>query len=210
MGLTTDMGRRIELVSMDPRFHNISIALYRQGDRGEAVFLVHSYSRKEGTQQRIELVAKAMATLGGMESVPQDLKKLRFPCCADHRLACRRVFLEACKLDPNLPIEARPLSILDKKSNRTITLSHQGEGIYHLTADGADEERISAVAGGLIKLGQMQAVETGKDRVAFSCGQPHDALIGLLLIRALNVRAVLREQEMVASRGILSAPSAQQ
>jgi hypothetical protein len=45
--------------------------------------------------------------------------------------------------------------------------------------------------------------------VAFGCKQTHDSLVGLLLVRALNVRAVLREQEMTASRGVLSAPSAQ-
>jgi hypothetical protein len=31
----------------------------------------------------------------------------------------------------------------------------------------------------------------------------------MLLVRALNVRAVLREEEMSASRGVLAAPSAQ-
>lgn len=212
MSLTTDLGRRIELVSMDPHFHNISIALYRQEDSKGTVFLVHSYSGKEGTPRRVEFVAQAMAVLGGMEPVAREPKKLRFPCHVDHQLACRRVFLEAGKLDPNVPFEARPLNLLDKKSNRTITLAYQGKGIYHLSADGAEEEkanRISAVAGGLIKLGQMQMVEPASNRVAFSCGQAHDALVGLLLIRALNVRAILRELEMAASRGILSAPSAQ-
>jgi len=57
--------------------------------------------------------------------------------------------------------------------------------------------------------GQMQIGVSGGDSVTFSCGQAHDALVGLLLVRALNVRAVLREQEMTASRGVLSAPSAQ-
>ena len=212
MSRTTDLGRRIELVSMDPHFHNISIALYRQKTGQGAVFLVHSYSGKEGTQQRIEFVASAMTVLGGMETLPREPQKLRFPCQVEHRLACRRVFLEACKLDPNAPLEARPLSILDKKSSRTISLSYQGEGTYRLTADGEETDkagRISAVAGGLMKLGEMQTVDAAGDRVAFSCGQPHHALVGLLLIRALNVRAVFRELEMAASRGVLSAPSAQ-
>jgi hypothetical protein len=45
--------------------------------------------------------------------------------------------------------------------------------------------------------------------VAFPCGAEHDALIGLLLVRAQNLRAVLREEEMQSTRGVLSAPSAQ-
>src|SRR5262249_12469100 len=99
-----------------------------------------------------------------------------------------------------------------KKSNQTIKVLSQGKGVYSLTADGAGPEkdsRISAVANGLQKLAQMQSLEPGGDRVAFACGYSHDALVGLLLGRALNVRAVLREQELAASRGVLSAPSAQ-
>jgi hypothetical protein len=212
MGETIDLGRRIELVPMDPHFHNISIALYRQETGDGPVFLVHSYSNREGARQRLEFVARAMAVLGGLELIPGETRKLRFPCRAEHAFACRRVFLEACKLDPNQPIEPRPLQILDKKSNRTITVSSQGHGIYLLAADGEELDkasRIEAVAKGLLKLGQMQVGVTGGDSVTFGCGQAHDALVGLLLVRALNVRAILREQEMTASRGVLSAPSAQ-
>jgi hypothetical protein len=212
MGETIDLGRRIELVPMDPHFHNISIALYRQDTSDGPVFQVQSYSNREGAGQRVEFVARAMALLGGLESVAGETRKLRFPCRAEHIFACRRVFLEACKLDPSQPVEPRPLQILDKKSNRTITVSSQGKGVYLLAADGEELDkasRIEAVANGLLKLGQMQIGVSSGDSVIFSCGQAHDALVGLLLVRALNVRAVLREQEMTASRGVLSAPSAQ-
>ena len=212
MGRTTDLGRRVELISMDPHFHNISIALYRQEVGGSPTFTVQSYSGKEGSQQRLQFVMRAMTLLAGLEFVPDQTHKLQFPCHAEHLLACRRAFLEVCKLDPALPIEKRPLTILDKKSNRTITVNSLGGGIYHLTADGEETDkanRIAAVANGLLKLGQMQAPDSNGDRVAFGCGQSHDALVGLLLIRALNVRAVLREQELAAARGVLSAPSSQ-
>jgi hypothetical protein len=101
---------------------------------------------------------------------------------------------------------------LDKKSGRTVTVTSQGSGAYLLTADGDEQDKVSrvaAIANGLVKLGQMLGAEPAGDRVVFECGQAHDALVGLLLVRALNVRAVLREQEMAASRGVLSAPSAQ-
>ena len=212
MGETIDLGRRMELVPMDPHFHNISIALYRQVGGNGPVFLVHSYSKRDGTRRRVEFVARAMAILGGLELLPGESLKLRFPCRAEHPFACRRVFLEACKLDPGQPIEPRPLQILDKKSNRTITVTSQGNGVYLLAAGGEELDkasRIAAVTNGLMKLGQMPVDVSGGDSVAFACGQPHDSLVGLLLVRALNVRAVLREQEMTASRGILSAPSAQ-
>jgi hypothetical protein len=56
----------------------------------------------------------------------------------------------------------------------------------------------------------MSKSETEPAQVAFACGQSHDALVGLLLVRALNVRAVLREEEVQATRGTLAAPSTQQ
>ena len=210
MGETLDLGRRIELVPMDPHFYDITIALYRQQrDEGPA-FLVHTYSRLEGAKGRIESVIRGMEILGGMELTPDGL--LHFPCWSEHELACKRVFLEACKLDPGEAVERRPLNIMDKKSGLNIPVLGLGDGTYQVTADGegkGKERRISAIAGGLIKLGQMLEVDQSLDKVGFPCEYSHDALVGLLLVRAPNVRAIVREQDMAASRGVLSAPSQQ-
>ncbi len=212
MALTGDLGHRVDLVSMDPHFQDISIGLYQRWIDNIPIFLVHSYSNKEKVHERLHFVARAMVILGGLEPVESTQLRLQFPCHAEHTLACRRVFLEACKLNPDEPVQPRPLRILDKKSGRTITVLGQGGGAYQLIADGEESDkssRLAAVANGLMKLGQMQPTESAGDCVSFSCGHPHDALVGLLLVRALNVRAILREQEMAATRGILSAPSAQ-
>lgn len=212
-----DIGRRIELIPIDPHFHDITIGLYRQQTvnattgKDFPVFLVHTYSQIAGVAERIDSVRQAMQTLGGMLKTPEGL--LYFPCNGAHEAACRRVFLEACKLASNTPVEPRPLNILDKKSRLTITVDSIGKGIYRVTAEiegRSAARRISAIVGGLMKLGEMQSIETDKkDTVAFACAQPHDALIGLLLTRAPNVRVVLREEEMEASRGVLTAPSQQ-
>lgn len=217
MRSVVDIGRRIELIPIDPHFHDITIGLYRQQivdattGRNSPVFLVHTYSHISGVAERIEGVRAAMQILGGMLRTADGL--LYFPCNRAHEAACRRVFLEACKLAPNTHIEPRPLSILDKKSQLTITVDSTGKGVYRVAAEGEGRgaaRRISAIAGGLMKLGEMESVETGnKDTVAFACAHSHDALIGLLLMRAPNVRIVLREEEMGASRGVLTAPSQQ-
>ena len=212
-----DIGRRIELIPIDPHFHDITIGLYRQQitdpNLGKAfpAFLVHTYSQFSGATERIEEVIESMQILGGMLKTPDGL--LYFPCKDAHEAACRRVFLEACKLASNTKTEARPLNILDKKSQLMITVDSIGSGIYRVTANGEGRgaaRRISAIAGGLMKLGEMEAIETdNKDTVGFACGHSHDALVGLLLIRAPNVRVALREEEMGAARGVLSAPSQQ-
>ncbi len=210
MGQIVDIGKRIELVPMDPHFHDITIALYQQGQDESPLFLVHTYSQMEGVQGRIQFAIETMTHLGNL--VEDTNRLLRFPCEAAHQLACRRAFLESCKLSPNDSAERRPLQILDKKSGLTITVDSLGQGIYQVQADGEGrraDRRISAIAGGLIKLGEMEEVDGTLDKVAFPCGHSHDALLGLLLVRAPNVRAIVREQEMAASRGVLAAPSQQ-
>ncbi|MDP6709361.1 MAG: hypothetical protein QF893_23735 [Alphaproteobacteria bacterium] len=208
-----DLGRRIELVSMDPHCHDISIGLYeRSGPAGGPEFLVHTYSRHEDAAARIDAVTAAMAALGGMAAVDGDARGLRFPCGNEHRAAVKRIFLEACKLAPSADVVARPLTIHDKKSGLEIEAAHAGEGCYRLGAAGeaeGSERRVAAVTRGLMKLAEMQPVADSYDSVAFDCGQAHDALVGLLLGRALNVRAAIREIEEAASRGMLAAPGAQ-
>jgi hypothetical protein len=209
MALTLDLGRRIELVSMDSRFHDISIALYRQEQDGRPVLVVHSYSGLDGVSERVDFVGHAMTVLGGVVGNGQQI---RFPCGDTHEFAARRLFIEACKLDPSVDVTARPLTVFDKKSNAEVTVASLGEGVYRLTGDGYDEKSVKrrlAIGAGLVKLGQMGWVEGDQERFAFRCGHSHDRLVGLLLTRALNARGVEREEQMAAARGQLLAPSAQ-
>lgn len=209
MGETVNIGRRIELVPMDSTFHDISVALYRQEKDYGPVYLVHTYSRQTGADERVAAIVGAMCTFGGMEKTADGF--LQFPCRKAHGLAVKRVFLEACKIASGEDIVPKPLHIVDKKSGLNIEVVSHGDGVYQVTADGESKDkdrRISFIAGGLIKLAELE--DRSADTIAFECGHAHDALIGLLLVRAPNVRAVLREQEMTASRGVLAAPSQQE
>lgn len=210
MSQTPYIGKRIELVSMDPHFHDISIALYQQEQEGRLVYLVHSYSRKEGAGDRIASLVSTMKILGGLEAEDDGL--LYFPCGEAHEQAVKRIFLDSCKADPATRVSAQPLNIHDRKTGCEIKASYGGDGIYQMSSEDTEqncERRVMAVTRGLLKLAQMDEVEESHDKVAFSCGQSHDALIGLLLIRAPNVRAAIREAEMMASRGVLAAPASQ-
>ena len=214
MAHIVDLGRRIELVPIDPHFHEITLALYHRPPEqgGPDTFLVHSYSGRDGTPARIEFVVHAMQVLGGMVAAAPGSQTLRFPCGHFHAAACKRIFLEACKVGPEAELAKRGLTIFDKKSERTVQVDSNGGGRYLVTAGDADEvglRRAAAVAAGLAKLAQLTPLDE-PGGVAFACGQAHDSLIGLLLQRALNVRAVLREEGLTASRGVLAAPSAQQ
>lgn len=210
MAKIADLGNRIELLSMDSNFHDISLGLYEQlGADGVAEFMVHSYSSKDGVAARSAFIMQAMQAMGGLEASPEG--RLRFACGDDHRLACKRLFIEAGKLANDAPFEAKPLTIHDKKSGFDITVSAISAGAYHVAAKNEPEggaRRARAIAGGLRKLTEMAAGED-ENQAVFTCGQAHDALVGLMLIRALNVRAVLRAEDAAAAQGVLAAPSAQ-
>jgi hypothetical protein len=204
-------GCRIELVPMDEHCHDITIALYRRDLDGRATGLVHTYSSRAGAPERVAFVTRAMAVLGGLE-VDGDTGAVGFDCGSWHEAAIRRAFLEACKLATGAVVAARPLAVEDRRTGQQITVERLGGGSYRVHAEGATDEepsRAPGIANGLVKLGQLTAAEDGVT-VSFPCGCDHDDLVGLLLPRALNVRAVLREEEAIASRGVLAAPSAQE
>ena len=206
------LGTRVELVSMDRQFRNISIGLYQETREGRSSFLVHTYSQQPGTSDRTVYVASVMAVLGGLEIDHTNPALVRFPCGEEHRLACRRIFLEATKLPNGSPAEAKLLEVFDRKTENTVEVVSEGAGTYQLrlrTATDAHQPRVAIAALGLAKLGGMAAVGDTNDQIRFDCGMSHDQAVGLLLGRALDVRAAVREIEDQANRGVLAAPSTQ-
>ena len=215
MGRLLKLGERLELVSMDPHFHDISISLYRStGEGGASGFLAHSYSTREGAAERLGFVMRAMAVMGGMGPGPGQPERLAFACGAAHKAAVKRLFLEACKRATGAEVAAQPMRVYDKKNDLTIDATAVGDGRYRIAAAGSEgndkaAQRVDGVTRGLIKLAELEpGAEPGE--VRFPCGFSHDELVGLLIGRALNVRAAMREAEAAAARGILAAPSAQQ
>jgi hypothetical protein len=208
----SDLGRRVELVSMDRHHRDISIGLYlRETDEGP-VATVHSFSGQAGVPERLAYLAEALCVLGGLERADGE-RSVRFHCRTWHNTAAKRLFSEACKHDPATPLEERPLAAPDSRSDQTIVVEPIGDGAYEVKAAGATEDtpsRAPAIARGMAKLAQLDFDDGERSIVKFPCGQNHDALIGLLLLRAQNLRAVLREEEMEASKGVLAAPSAQE
>lgn len=211
-GRLKSIGRRIELVAMDGHFQDITLGLYEQPSADGTCFRVHTYSSREGAAERVRYVAEAMSVLGGMQIDQNFDTRLRFPCGRPHRVACRRIFLESAKLPTGTPVEPRPLEVWDKKKRKTIHVASLGRGQYLAGTEGnvGTHDRRAAVAVlGLVKLGNMEAVPDTSDQVRFGCSTSHDPAVGLLLTRALEVRAALREIESQTARGVLAAPSSQ-
>jgi hypothetical protein len=193
---------------MDRFCDDITVALYVLDDGQTAV--VHSYATSPGVGDRIEWLAGAMRVLAEMAG---EGAAVRFPCGTWHEKAARRAFLDAAKLDPSPPVEPRPLQVEDTRFGQRVTATPLGDGAYRVESvalDPATPSRASVVTAGLSKLAEVEVDAVDDAVVRFGCGASHDALVGLLLPRAINVRSALREQELAASRGVLLAPSAQQ
>ena len=201
------LGMRVELVSTDKYFRDVSIALYAQENADGWCFLVRSFSSYDGIKARIGFILDGMKTLGGMETAGED--RLRFPCRTQHLVAVRRLFLQACKAKPEVAAQELSLSLWDKKSELMVTAKARGAGTYILSADGNGGRRLMALRNAMIKLADVETDEEVGEQFYFACGHDHHALVGLLLQSAPNVRAVMREFEMNASKGVLLAPGSQ-
>ena len=211
MAKTLDLGRRIELFSLDRYCDDISLALYCQYIGPLPTFLVHTYSSRPGAQARANFVSESLQRLVGLQSEDRP-GWLKFPCQSNHQRALKRAFLDVCKLEPGTMPEVRPLTISDKKAGCNLTAVSLGNGVYQINAAKPTQvalKRADAMARGFVKLCDMHVVDDIGGRFGFPCQSQHDEMIGMLMVRAQNARAAVREEQLVASRGILAAPSQQ-
>ena len=190
MGMTQEIGQRVEIVNMDA-FHEITIALYQQQAGSKPVYLVHSYSSMNGANERVEFVARGMSVLGGMDFVDNGAKKLCFSCAHAHLSAVKLLFLRSCNVDQSVAPEILPLTLFDKKSEQKLSAGSLGSGVYELTASGTDEKQIKhvqAIRDFMVKRVSMEVIDESTHRIGFSCGHSHDVLAGVLLERAKRVK----------------------
>jgi hypothetical protein len=203
------LGVRVELVSTDKHFRDVSIGLYATENAGVWSYRIRSFAKYDGIADRIAYLLAGMQTLGGMVPGEAD-DSVRFACGGEHLVAVRRLFLQACKEKPDTAPIKRELSMWDKKSEQTVNAVTAGQGAYVLAMEsGESNRRLGALRNAMVKLADAQADEVVAERFSFDCGQDHDPLVGLLLQAAPNVRAVMREYEMNAARGVLAAPGSQ-
>ena len=210
MGKTLDLGRRLELEPMDKHCQNISVALYERDVEGAACFRVHTYSAVDGAGQRVAFLTQALLVMLGLDKAGDGY--LRFSCGTVHERALKRAFLDLCRLETGADLAPKPLTAFDKKANGELSAVSLGDGVYEMRSvanDEAGQKRAIALARGYAKICEMQPVEGSQVQLRFGCGHSHDALLGMLMFRAQNVRAAMQEEEQASSRGMLSAPSQQ-
>lgn len=213
MSKTINLGRRVELHSMDKFCGNISIGLYRREFEGNSEFLVHTYSMGEATFIRVAFIRDALMVMLGMKGMADaDRPHFRFDCGCPHLRPLKRAFLDLCKLETGAALCPKPMIAYDKKAEGEIYVEGRGNGVYEISPQAGLQKgarRAVAVAKGFCKLCEMEMDEESAPRIVFPCGMDHDEIIGMLMFRAQNVRAAMQEEEIASTRGVLTSPSQQ-
>ncbi|MBT4514837.1 MAG: hypothetical protein HOC77_07070, partial [Chloroflexi bacterium] len=115
-------GDCVELVPMDPNFHDISVGLYER----DGISTVWTFSRKPGVEERMRDIVARLVTLGGME-ITDTWNQLRFPCGHLHTRPLK--FLTTAAIERTAERD-RPeeLQIQDSKSALMIDLTGEQVG----------------------------------------------------------------------------------
>ncbi|MDP6402074.1 MAG: hypothetical protein QF467_00830 [SAR202 cluster bacterium] len=194
-------GACLELVPIDPNFHNISVGLYVKDD----TCTVWTYSRKQGAQERVGTIRDQMVSLGGMAQVEGTHDQLRFSCGQFHIKPVKFLLSQAVGKAPDYAPPEGEMSIRDTKTKLTLKVTGRETGdrwVYQVSAEGEAPNvpmRLRMVVAGFVRYGEMEKVSDTE--VSFSCGQRHDELLRVLLPYSRNISAVESMMEAEALRG---------
>ena len=198
--ILSDLGRCVELISIDPNFNNISIGLYEKN----GIYTVWSFSKVTGIKERIEEVRNQLINLGGMESISGTYNKAKYPNNQVFERPMKFLIKQAVEKPANYRHSTGPIKIKDLRSPLEITITPtqaNSSNIYEVSAslpatekNSGDsvsgvhtkpEIRINAIIRGLIKYGNMERVDNTS--VKFSNGEKLDNLVRLILPYARNI-----------------------
>ena len=194
-------GKCMELIPMDPNFHEITIGLYVK----DGIGTVWTFSGKPGVEKRVEEIRDQLIELGGMIPVDGTHNQAKFPDGEMYDRPLRFLLRQAVEKPygtrhPNGRIEIKDL----RSPLQIIATPEQADGrwIYRITAEGEYKNpkmRVRAVTQGFVRYGEMEKVDV--DAVAFTHGGRRDGLIRLVLPYARNVTGTADMLEAEALRG---------
>jgi hypothetical protein len=189
-------GKCLELVSMDPNFHNISVGLFIKND----ILTVWSYSKKKGIEERLNIIRDKMIEFGGLKKLDEDYK-MSVPEGSLIERPLKFLFTQCVEMSVDKSPEKGIISAKDNKTKLTFIVKGSQEPdkyLYTVTAEGDHEKpglRIRAVVGGFMKYGEC--IRNDSDSFYFPDKKDHEEYVRVLLPYARNVSAV--EQMLEAS-----------
>lgn len=193
-------GKCLELVPMDPNFHEITVGLYVK----DGTCTVWTFSHKPGVEERIRKIRDQIVALGALEPVQETDNQVRFPCGYLHERPARFLVTQAVGKSPEYSLPYGEMSIKDTKSKLMLSVAggeQDGRWVYQVSGEGEAPNtpmRLRLVVAGFVRYGEMEKVSDTE--VAFPCGQRHDELLRVLLPYSRNVSGVESMMEAEALR----------
>jgi hypothetical protein len=193
------LGHCIELVSIDPHFHDVSIGLFIKN----GLMTISSFSKIDGLAERIEQIRDRCTKLGDVESVEGTTDQLRLISDLYLDRALRFMFTAAVEKDPSIELPSGRISAPDTKTKLTFVITgaeEDGKYVYTISAEGRAERpemRVRAAVGGFMRYSDCERVD--KNKFSFPDGKRYDNFARLILPIARNVSAVeaqLEQDEM--------------
>ncbi|MYB48471.1 MAG: hypothetical protein F4X72_04245 [Dehalococcoidia bacterium] len=194
-------GKCMELISMDPNFHEITVGLYVK----DGIGTVWTFSGKPGAEKRVEEIRDQLVTLGGMVPVDGTHNQATFPDGEMYERPLRFLLRQAVEKPYGTTHPEGRIEIKDLRSPLQIITTPEeidGRWIYRVTAEGEYKNpkmRVRAVTQGFVRYGEMEKVDV--DAVTFPHGGRRDELIRLVLPYARNVTGTADMLEAEALRG---------
>ena len=195
------LGRCLELVAIDPHFHDITVGLYVK----DGITTVWTYSALDGADERVRQIRDLLIVRGGLVGVEGTNDQARFDCGGIHERALGFLITNCVEKSPDMETPTGPITVRDFRSKLTFSatpVENDGRWLYEVTAVGEaprPEIRIRAVVGGFMRYGEMERVTPSQ--ATFDCGARHDELVRLLIPTARNVSSVEDQLEADAMRG---------
>lgn len=184
------LGSCIELVSIDPHFHDVSVGLFIK----HKTLSIWSYSRKAGIAERIEQIRDRCTKYGDVVAADGTTNQLELISDLYLDRALRFMFIAAVEKDPALEIPSGKIAIPDTKTKLTLVIAgaeEDGKYVYTVSTEGEAERaemRVRATVGGFIRYSDCERID--KNKFAFPDGKRYDKFARLILPLARNVSAV--------------------
>ena len=195
------LGHCIELVSLDPHFHEVSIGLFVKN----GLLTISSYSVLDGIDARIEQIRDRCVLLGDVEPVEGTTDQLQLISDLYLDRALRFMFIAAVEKDPSAELPTGRITAPDTKTKLTFVIEgamEDGKYVYTVSAEGQVERaemRIRAAVGGFIRYSDCERVD--KNKFSFPDGKKYDNFARLILPLARNVSAVEAQLEQDGMAG---------
>ncbi|MBT4125698.1 MAG: hypothetical protein HOJ22_00940 [Chloroflexi bacterium] len=189
------LGNCIELVSIDPHFHDVTIGLFIK----DGVMTISTYSTLEGVDARIEQIRDRCTLLGDVEAVEGTTDQLRLISDLYLDRALRFMFIAAVEKDPTQELPSGRITAPDTKTKLTFVIDgaeENGQYVYTVSAEGESDRavmRVRAAVGGFIRY--SGCVRVDKNKFSFPDGKKYDNFARLILPLARNVSAVEAQLE---------------